>query len=154
MASELAILITSVIVAPIVGAVTGAVTSMIASRQRSKEKKEDWARQDQVAEDLKASNLENRSTVRMIGTEVTQIKGLVDGAMLLAKQGELAAVTRDLSSLKEIVEIKRLHGTEPSQETLLAIQVSEADKENLTREVAARIELVANMPPKEKSNEP
>lgn len=118
-------------VAIIVSVVAPLVTGLVMSRTRRADKRQEWARQDQVAE---------RAAVEraILEAKVDGVKTLVDGAFTATMQSELNATTRELVSLRSLTELQRAVGRDPDPSAGTVIEMTEARIAELTEAIAAR----------------
>ena len=118
-------------VAIIVSVVAPLVTGLVMSRTRRADKRQEWARQDQVAE---------RAAVEraILEAKVDGVKTLVDGAFTATMQSELNATTRELVSLRSLIELQRAVGREPDPSAATVVEMTEARIAELTETIAAR----------------
>jgi len=117
-----------------------AVASMLSSlllatltnRQRRREKLEDYARQDAVADKaaeaaklLLAANERVAETAKITNGKLDVIHTLVNSNMTAAMQSELDATVREHAMMVEVVALKRNAGQEPNVTSLAAIEATE-----------------------------
>jgi len=107
------------------------IMSLINNRNRRKEKQEDYARQDAVAEQaakaaklLVAANERVADTAKVTNGKLDVIHTLVNSNMTAAMQAELDARLENLALLLEVVEMKRAAGHSPNEETLVLIETT------------------------------
>lgn len=119
--------------------------SWLTGRQRRAEKKQDWKRQDEVAEQaakaaalLLAQNKVVAAAAGIINEKLDTIHTLVNSQMTAALQSESDAITRELAMMKEVIALKRASGQEPSQGALEAIVATEAKIAELRAVLADR----------------
>lgn len=120
-----------IVLALIVSVIAPLVLAWAQNRARREEKKLDWAREDQVRITLAESN-------KAMSNQLTVIHTLVNSNMTAAMQDSLDSTVRELASLRELCELKRASGHEPSQDTLSAIAMAEAKIAELTAMLADR----------------
>jgi len=118
-------------VAIIVSVVAPLVTGLVMSRTRRADKRQEWARQDQVA----AAAATERA---ILEAKVDGVKTLVDGAFTATMQSELNATTRELVSLRSLTELQRAVGRDPDPAAGTVIEMTEARIAELTEAIAAR----------------
>lgn len=175
----------TVFVAVVVSVLSPCVLAVVMRLLNRSEKREDWARQDAVAaqaaevaalllaqqqattaetrqasERLLAANERVAEATSEQSDKLDVIHGLVNSQMTAAIQSELAATERDLSSLREIVELNKAAGRAPSPQALADIAATVSRIEELKikvedREEADRIaraqQVVLLMPPETKA---
>lgn len=117
----------------------------LTGRQRQAEKREDWKRQDQVAEQaakaaalLLAQNEVVAEAAGVINEKLDTIHTLVNSQMTAALQSELDAVTRELAMMREVVALRQANGQEPSRESVGAMAATEAKITELQSVLADR----------------
>jgi len=140
------------------------ITPFIAGHYRRVERKEDWARQDEVADRLKvAQDATTAATQRVAAAQVIttervaevavavrdansitdgkldQIHTLVNSNLTSAKEDQLDEAKIVLVSLEEIVDLKRNAGIEPSETAMLVIQAQRVKIAKLVAEVDDRL---------------
>ena len=152
-----------IIVALIVG-VTGVITpallAHLANRSRAQEKREDWARQDAVADRvaeaaeraagaarlLLAANERVAATAAETNTKLDAIHTLVNSNMTAAMQAELTAVEAQRVVLQEVVALKEANGV-PADESRATIETLNNRVNELRAVLTDRVEQtrVANL---------
>lgn len=112
---------------------TPVLTIFITNRNAAAIKKEDWERQDKVAAQaaeaarlLLASNERVARTAEFTNGKLDVIHTLVNSNFTAAMQAEYDATIALLTTMQEIVELKRKAGDEPSPETIAAIEATKA----------------------------
>jgi hypothetical protein len=125
---------------------------------------QEWARQDQVAqrtEDVAAQAAQaarlliesNRKIARVqgetaveaarIATEASakldQIHVLVNSSMTEAMQGELDAIERYLAMMRELIEVKRASGSEPTAAALALVTATQDKLDGLRSSMSDRM---------------
>lgn len=113
--------------------------ALLTGRQRRKEKEQDYKRQDEVARRVEKVAKKAATAAGRVSTVATTlvasnsetnkkldvIHTLVNSNMTKAMQGELDANIVTLASLKELIELKKAAGKEPTKEALSAIETVE-----------------------------
>lgn len=167
--------ITLAIIAFLTAIATPTIASIINAHTTARAREADWARQDQVAAAAEAAAnrlVESQHTLaqaalkaavasehrgRAVAARLDQlddkaavIHDLVNSSMTAAMQSEYEAVVRDLRSQRQLLELYKAQGVEPSTETLdmIAAIAAKADElhltlENRKRAQAASEELIA-----------
>lgn len=159
-------LVIAVVVSPVLLLVFTSIRDSKAKRQdadiRRAEKQEEYARLDLVAEraeDVATKAEEARKKVeeaaellvkqdkkievssKATAEKLDVIHTLVDGSLTASMKSEFHATRRELVMMKEVMELKKDAGREPSPETLTAIQFTEEKVLELQEALAARIQL-------------
>jgi hypothetical protein len=131
--SSLLIVVMATFVGP---TIVGLILSHFTNRSRLAEKKADWEREDkkekekadraeQVAQSLLDSNKEIADTAAQSHKETNQklevIRVDVNSNMTAAMTAELVATEGQVALLREMVELKRTAGTEPTPKALAFI---------------------------------
>jgi CO dehydrogenase/acetyl-CoA synthase alpha subunit len=126
------------------------ILSHMAARARRTEKQLDWAREDKVAAQaaeaaalllarqdavaaqaaeaarlLLAANERVARTAAVTNRKLDVIHTLVNSNLTAAMQAEHDATVRTLAMMREVVDLRRAAGNEPSPETLAAIEATE-----------------------------
>lgn len=127
-----------------VSVVSPLLMAVYLNRARRKEKEQDWKRQDLVAANLLtrqdsiaaqtaeaarllvASDLKLAATAKITLEKLDVIHTLVNSTMTAALQDGLDATVRQLSLLREVVELKRAAGKEPLEESVAEITATQA----------------------------
>jgi len=119
----------TILVAVIVSVVSPMLLAYLTNRQRRMEKREDWARQDEVArraeeaaELLVASNAKVAEATEQTQQKLDVIHILVNSNMTAAMQAELDATRRDLVSLREVARLNEEAGRPTSPEAAAVIE--------------------------------
>jgi hypothetical protein len=130
----------------VVAVVGPLLLAWLTNRQRRSDKREDWARQDAVAEKaaeaaklLLAANERVAKTAAETNGKLDVIHTLVNSNMTAAMQAELDATSRELVSLREITALKQAAGLEPTPAALAAVQATEAKIAELTAALRDRL---------------
>jgi hypothetical protein len=120
---------------------------------RAKEKKAEWARQDelanrlasraeQVSRDLTASNREVAAVAKHQATivleKIGEVHTLVNSNMTAAMQDAHDSTVRELAALREIARLTAAAGNEPDPGTTLAIEMAETKIAELETTLAER----------------
>ncbi len=124
-------------------AVTTTITpvsmALITARTARRDKLEDYARQDAVAAKaaeaaklLIAANVRVEASARGTSDKLDAIHSLVNSNMTAAMQAELDATVRELAMMREVIELKRTAGKEPSPESLAAKEMTKTRIAELT----------------------
>lgn len=115
-------------------------------------KKQDWARQDLVAERLAQTNRTLTATAIDTHDSLTaiqsgqaalkngqkQIHALVNSNLTAAMQSQYDALVRELTGLHELVSVKRKFKVKPSAKTLTAIKQAEKNLAELKAQLEQR----------------
>lgn len=116
----------AILVALVVAILGPVILNVLNARARHKEKLEDWARQDEVAEKLLRANevvaLQSRDTQKKL--EV--IHTLVNSNMTAAMDAELHATEREYAMMLEVIDLKKTAGVEPTRTVLDQVAATEA----------------------------
>lgn len=125
---------------------TPALAQYLMNRQRQRERAEDRLDREAVAKEVKTvqktlADSTTATTNKLDGLHNGQviIHALVNSNMTSAMQAELNASVRDLASLREIVDLKKVAGREPNLEALTAINVAAARVLELTAALQDRL---------------
>jgi hypothetical protein len=109
-------------------------------------KKQDWARQDVVAERveqaariLKDTTAHTDATLVELKTGQKQIHTLVNSNLTSEMQSRKDSIERELVSLNELVSLKRKLRVKPNPRTLVAIKTAEASLAELELQLEDRI---------------
>jgi len=115
------------------------------NRARRKEKKEDWARQDAVAAKaaeaaslLLAANERVAKDTKAQSVKLDVIHTLVNSNVTIVLEARLEGSRRELAGLREIVELRRAAGQEPSEIALATIISTEETIHELEVELKER----------------
>lgn len=148
-----------VVVAAIVAFTTVASPLLLAyltGRQRQAEKKEDWRRQDEVAEaaaaaetsraekaaqvasDLLAANKLLTVVADQTNVKLDVIHGLVNSNLTVAKQAQYDALVVQLAMMREVVDLREASGQHGTKESIQAILATEEKVKALHHELDER----------------
>ena len=107
----------------------------------------EWARQDELAaraaraqHDLSEQAAEAARMLMDTNGKLDVIHTLVNSNMTAAMQSEYAAVVRELAVMREIMELKKANGLEPSTAVLTAIAATEIKLNELRAALEDRAE--------------
>jgi hypothetical protein len=135
-----------ILVAVIVSVIAPTVLGLMTNHQRRAEKREDWARQDAVADKaaeaatlLLAENKRVAATAEKTNEKLDVIHILVNSNMTAAMQAELDATRRDLVSLREVARLNREAGRETSPEAAAVIAETAQRIDKLDAELRDRL---------------
>lgn len=135
----------TIAVALIVSVIAPIITGLITSWVHRSEKKQDWQRQDAVAKQAReaaALLLINNNRVAAAAEAATEkldvIHTLVNSNLTTSLRSELNATKLTLQTLKEIMELRKVQGTEPSEEVLRIIQETQTKVNSLQRSLSDR----------------
>lgn len=117
-----------VFIASIIGP---ALLAHLVAVQRRKDKKDEYARQDAIAARLEASDIATNTKLDIIHT-------LVNSNLTIAIQAELEATKISLTSLKEVIELKKAAGLEPTPEALGQVEATAIRIAKLTSALTER----------------
>jgi len=133
-------------------AASAVLVSVTSGRQRRADKREDWRRQDEVAARVTEATRQALAVAREAAAAVAVTSGkldvihtLVNSNMTAAMQAELAATVRELASLREIVNLNRAAGREPSAAALAAIGAAEVRVRELEAALRDRLQAQATV---------
>ncbi len=115
------------------------------ARTKREEREQDWARQDIVAARLLVSNKQVAENTRITNGKLDVIHMLVNSNMTAAMQNEHDAVIRELAMMREVIDLKRAAGQEPSIEVLAAIEATEAKIAELKIVLSERLNAAAKV---------
>lgn len=129
-----------------VGVIVGPLfLAWLTGRQRSAEKREDWARQDAVADKVDAVASQARKAAELLRTrqdevagKLNQIHDLVNSNLTTQMEEALAALTQQVVLMREVVDLNRAAGREPSRAAIEAIGIIEAKVGELHAKLADR----------------
>jgi hypothetical protein len=134
------------IVVAICSTVGPVLVALVQSRNRRKEKAQDYAREDAVAERAAvAARLLAVNTQKVVdSTQETHdkldvIHVLVNSNMTAAMQAELDATVREAAMIQEVIDLKRNHGIEPTVEALATLESARKKISELRAELADRL---------------
>jgi hypothetical protein len=152
------------LIAGVIGLVSPMAMSWLTNRNRHQEKMEDYARQDAVAaQAAKAAALlagkqdeiagATREAARLlvannerqalasadIGEKLQVIHTLVNSNMTAAMQAEHDATGRELAMMREVIDLKKLSGHEPTANALSAIAKTEGRLDELAAALKDRL---------------
>lgn len=124
------------LIAAIAAMMSPALLAFLSNNARRDEKREDYARQDKVAaraekaaSDLIASNKEVAEAARtaaiVTNGKLDVIHTLVNSNMTAAMQSELDAKLQNLALLREVSDLKKAAGENPSPEAQAVIAMTE-----------------------------
>ena len=137
-------------------AISPMIMAWLTNRNRRLERMEDYARQDLVAERAdkvaeaaakkaaEAANLLLAANERVAETAIATnqkldvIHTLVNSNMTAALQSEFEATSRELSMMREVIDLKRIGGHEPTIASLAAIEATEIKLQELEAVLADR----------------
>jgi hypothetical protein len=129
------------------GSLTTLLPLLITERSRRAARREDWAREDAVAAKaaeaaalLLAANAEVATTAATANQKLDVIHGLVNSNMTAAMQAELDARDAQLVVMREVAELHRAAGREPTQTSMDAIAAITAKTHELRSTLADRLE--------------
>ena len=110
-----------------------------AERMHRQDREADWARQDKMAADARA--------------KLDVIHTIVDGGITASMRAELDATVRELATMREVVDLKRALGQEPTPEALTAIEATRVKVAELSAKLADREAAVAKAEEQEARDE-
>ena len=143
-----AILIALIVAIPTVLAstFTPLATALMATRARRREKLEDYARQDLVAEraaEVSATLLlrtkERAEETKITNEKLDTIHTLVNSNMTAAMQAELDATIREKALIIELMSLKKLMDQEIATETVVALKAANDKISELTAVLRDRL---------------
>ena len=125
---DTAILIALIVAIPTVLAstFTPLATALIANRARRREKIEDYARQDLVAERAAETSKRAADSTKITNAKLDSIHTLVNSNMTAAMKAELDATIREKVLIIEVIGLKKLIDQEIEVDTVLALKTAEA----------------------------
>jgi len=134
------------VVAVLIGAVVGPVIlNVLNNRARRKDKQEDWKREDMVAAKaaeaaklLLAANERVASQAERANDKLDVIHTLVNSNVTKEMEARLEGSRRELAGLREIVELRKASGQEPTEEALATIISTEENVHELENDLADR----------------
>lgn len=114
----------SIVVAIVIAVVAPILLAMITGRQRRLEKREDWRRQDEVAERLlQATNATNG--------KLNTIKTLVDGKLTAVMRNELQARRLSVAMMEKVIQMNEAQGISATKADLTFIENTKIEIEQL-----------------------
>lgn len=134
---------TTLAVAIIAGVLGPVILAWLTGRQRHAEKVEDWRRQDEVAARLVVANKvvsANSDKLDANTDKLDEIHTLVNSNMTKVMQAELDATVREAALMREVVELNRAAGREPTQHMLDAIVETDAKINELRANIKDRLD--------------
>lgn len=110
----------------------------LTAQQRRKERREDFERQDKVAQRaaIVAKNLMDFN--RSIVSAADDVGMNLDGQMRESLRSEIEAIERQLALAQEVLQLRIEAGNEPSDDSLRAIRFTKDRLEMLKAQLAAR----------------
>jgi hypothetical protein len=137
-------MISDAVLIAIIVAVPAVLTSVVAPvliawqqhRNRLEEKREDRAREDEVAAKLQASQTLVSDRTDITNRKLDKIHVLVNSNMTAAIQSELDAKIETAAIMRELIDLRRVPGKEPSAASLKAL----ADIDNKIAELRAQLD--------------
>jgi len=118
----------------------------LTNRHAAAKEARDHARQDEVAAKVdNAARLLKENTKAVADTaaethsQLKVIHTLVNSTLTAAIKAQYDATTRELAMMREVVDLKRKSGHEPSEEALGAIKATEATISELKSVLADRV---------------
>ena len=144
---------TVIIVAAVLVSVSYAVTAYVIAAMTNAQRRREAA--DESAHRQRLADLASQQTNMLISTNETIsartavdaaaiegkldiVRGLVDSGLTAAKQSELEAITRDLATKHELVELRRSGGHEVDDRLLASIEATERRRQELEAEIKVR----------------
>lgn len=128
----------SIIVALIVSVLAPTIVAWQTNRSRRAEKREDWARLDQVRDQAaEAARLLVQSN-NVTNSKLDVIHTLVNSNMTAAMQDALDSTIRERAALMELAELRRATGSDPKAETTAAIALASSIIADLQATLADR----------------
>jgi hypothetical protein len=119
--------------------------ALLTNRHAAAKEARDHARQDVVAAQvadtarlLKANTKAVAETAAETHSQLKVIHTLVNSNMSAAMQAEHDATARELAMMREVIDLKRKNGHEPSDEAMTAIKATEAKIAELKLALADR----------------
>ena len=94
----------------------------------------------EVADKLLTTNKEAATHAKNQTEKLDEIHTLVNSNLTAAKQGELSAYRSNLVLMKEMMEMRRVAGTEPSAELLLEMRTLETKIAELNSQLVERLQ--------------
>jgi hypothetical protein len=111
------------------GPLCGLIVVWVTGRQRRLERREQWARDDEL----------RRRTVET-NDKLDKIHGLVNGALTRQMQKELEGVKRELFMMKKLMDLNITAGNEPNAEDQASIEAMDLKIAEMSRELEERLE--------------
>jgi hypothetical protein len=105
---------------------------------RQKEKREEYARQDEVARRLESAQKATVAARGVMNNKLDEIHELVNSNMTAALLSERSALNGQLTLMYEIIALRRMSRQEPSKETLLTIEDIKTKLATLTDTLKSR----------------
>ena len=121
------------------------VLSFFTNRARRADKRLDWEREDEtakraekVAKDLQESNRRVAAAALVTNEKLDVIHTLVNSNVTKEMEARLEGSRRELAGLKEIIELRRSSGHEPTEESLAVIIATQDGIHELENDLADR----------------
>jgi hypothetical protein len=112
---------------------------LLARQQESENAQQEVAAQAREAARLLAENNKMvAESAKQTGLKLDTIHTLVNSNMTAAMESERAAVAREITVMRELIELRRSMGQEPSQDTLSALDITQAKLLELDDNLAER----------------
>jgi hypothetical protein len=123
-----------------------AAALLLGKQEASVTAQREVARQAAVAAELLVANNEQVAAGQLeTSRKLDTIHTLVNSNMTAAMQSEFEAVVRELAVMREIMELRRVSGQEPTQDTLSAIASTETKMHELDAALADRAKAQAKV---------
>jgi|GEM_PF-2731212 hypothetical protein len=129
----------------VVAIVAPVILALILGWQQRRAKREDWAREDAVAAKaaeaarlLLAANERVAETTQVTNDKLDVIHTLVNSNVTKEMEARLEGSRREVAALREIVELRKQSGQDPTEEALAAILSTEEGVHELENDLADR----------------
>lgn len=120
-----------------------------AARLHREDREAEWARQDEISARVTQNAADQAENQKQTNSKLDAIHTLVNSNMTAAMQSEFDAVARELAMMREVVELKRASGMEPTETALAAIDTTAEKLRDLAAALAERYKAQANIERKE-----
>lgn len=122
-----------IVVAMISGVVGPGILALLTTRAQAQARREDWARQDAIADRQEKAAAAN-------GSRLDEIHTLVNSNLTDAQRRELAATQAMLVTMREVVDLKRAGGLEPGPQSLQAIEMTQMRVDALEHDLERKLQ--------------
>ncbi len=122
----------------LISTITPMIMVWIINRIHQRERYEDRNERKKIADTLLTVNKRVAEDMADTNSKLDIVHGLVNSNMTTALQNEYDATVRELAMMREVIELKKINGFEPTAETLTAIQSTELKLNDLEPKLRAR----------------
>jgi hypothetical protein len=131
-------LVTVIVMAMFTSVTAPLIIAHRTERMHKEDREADWAHQDEAAERARQAACDLAATQKETNVKLDVIHVLVNGTMTAAMQSEYDAVTRELSMMKEVMDLKGASGRAPAAEAQAAITATQGKLAELAAALADR----------------